>query len=63
MSDDELKKICSDVLEGYPDKVNNYKLGKTGLLGLFAGEVMKKSRGLADPKKVNKFLIELINET
>lgn len=62
MKDEELKKLCSDVLEGYPDKVNNYKLGKTGLLGLFAGEVMKRSKGKAEPKKVNKFLIELINE-
>lgn len=62
MDDIELKNICRDVLEGYPDKVNNYKLGKTGLLGLFAGEVMKRSKGKAEPKKVNKFLIELINE-
>ena len=62
MNDEELKILCRDVLDGYPDKVNNYKLGKTGLLGLFAGEVMKRSKGKAEPKKVNKFLIELINE-
>lgn len=62
MKDEDLKILCKDVLEGYPDKVNNYKLGKTGLLGLFAGEVMKRSKGKAEPKKVNKFLIELINE-
>jgi len=62
MSEDDLIKVCKDVLEGYPDKVNNYRLGKTGLLGMFAGEVMKKSRGTADPEKITHFLKKLLNE-
>lgn len=44
----------------YPDKVNEYKNGKKGVIGLFMGEVMKLSKGKADPKLANKLLqIEL----
>lgn len=61
MKDEELKKICQDVLDVFPDKVNNYKLGKTSLLGLFVGEAMKKSKGLAEPKQLNRIMKELLN--
>ncbi|MBX7203626.1 MAG: Asp-tRNA(Asn)/Glu-tRNA(Gln) amidotransferase subunit GatB [Bacteroidia bacterium] len=37
----------------YPEKVLEYRSGKTGLLGLFMGEVMKLSQGKADPKLAN----------
>ena len=37
-------------LEKYPEKIKEYQQGKTGLLGLFMGEVMKNSQGKADPK-------------
>ncbi|MCB9251353.1 MAG: Asp-tRNA(Asn)/Glu-tRNA(Gln) amidotransferase subunit GatB [Flavobacteriales bacterium] len=40
----------------YPDKVEAYKSGKTGLLGLFMGEVMKLSGGKADPKSASEML-------
>ena len=40
MTTEELEKLCREVLDAYPDKVNNYKLGKTALLGLFTGEVV-----------------------
>lgn len=56
----EIRKIVDNVLDAYPDKVNNYKLGKTALLGLFVGEVMKASKGKADPKEVNRLTIEAL---
>ena len=40
----------------YPEKVAAYKNGKQGLLGLFMGEVMKKSQGQVDPKVANTLL-------
>lgn len=43
-------------LSTYPDKVNEYKAGKKGLLGLFMGEVMKLSKGKADPKITSKLV-------
>ncbi len=45
--------IIDSVLKQYPEKVVEYKEGKKGLLGLFVGEVMKASKGKADPKVVN----------
>ncbi|WP_462254929.1 Asp-tRNA(Asn)/Glu-tRNA(Gln) amidotransferase subunit GatB [Ferruginibacter sp.] len=41
-----------------PDKVREYKSGKKGLIGLFAGEVKKLSKGKADMQIVNKLLSE-----
>ncbi len=46
------------VLEKFADKVIAYKKGKKGLLALFVGEVMKQSKGKADPKVTNELLLE-----
>ncbi|GAB3178332.1 Asp-tRNA(Asn)/Glu-tRNA(Gln) amidotransferase subunit GatB [Telluribacter humicola] len=54
----ELETLVDEVLAAMPDKVTAYRKGKKGLLGLFVGEVMKKSRGTADPKLVNELLAE-----
>ncbi len=43
-------------LARYPEKVEEYKGGKKGLLGLFMGEVMKLSGGKADPKVTSKLI-------
>ena len=40
----------------YPEKAKDYKGGKKGLIGLFMGEVMKLSKGQADPKLANQLL-------
>ncbi len=47
-----------EVLEAMPDKVAEYKKGKKGLIGLFVGEVKKRSKGKADPKIVTQLLEE-----
>ncbi len=62
MNEEELNKLCEEVLCEFPDKVNNFKLGKAGLMGMFAGEVMKKSKGHADPKKTVELLNKLLNK-
>jgi aspartyl-tRNA(Asn)/glutamyl-tRNA(Gln) amidotransferase subunit B len=49
--------LIKEVLGQYQDKVNEYKSGKKGVLGLFMGEVMKKSKGKADPRKTNQMLL------
>jgi aspartyl-tRNA(Asn)/glutamyl-tRNA(Gln) amidotransferase subunit B len=51
-----LEEIVDAVLAAMPDKVQEFKKGKKGLMGLFVGEVMKKSKGSADPKIVNQLL-------
>jgi aspartyl-tRNA(Asn)/glutamyl-tRNA(Gln) amidotransferase subunit B len=58
-SDDGLiQSLIDEVLNQFPDKVAEYKSGKKGILGLFMGEVMKKSKGKADPRKANSLLKE-----
>lgn len=51
----------SEAISKMPDKVNEYKKGKKGLIGLFAGEVKKISKGKADMQIVNKLLAEKLN--
>ena len=45
-----LTEFVNQAIAKYPEKVIEYKNGKTSLLGLFMGEVMKLSKGKADPK-------------
>ena len=50
--------VVKEVLAQNQDKVEMYKNGKKGLLGMFMGEVMKKTQGKADPKLASKLLLE-----
>lgn len=50
---DLINTLIQQVLSQYPEKVAEFKAGKKGLMGLFVGEVMKASKGKADPKVVN----------
>ena len=54
----ELETLVNEVLQAMPDKVAAYQKGKKGLMGLFVGEVMKKSKGNGDPKMINQLLAE-----
>jgi len=54
----EINAWIEQALAGMPDKVNEYKKGKKGLIGLFVGEVKKLSKGKADPKLTNQLLLE-----
>ena len=54
--------IIEEVVASWPAKVKEYKNGKKGLIGLFMGEVMKKSQGKADPKVANQLLREVLKK-
>ncbi|CAG5009059.1 Aspartyl/glutamyl-tRNA(Asn/Gln) amidotransferase subunit B [Dyadobacter sp. CECT 9275] len=54
----ELETLVDEVIGFMPDKVAAYRKGKKGLMGLFVGEVMKRSNGTADPKLVNQLLAQ-----
>lgn len=56
-----LDPVIDKVLEKYADKVTEYKKGKKGLLSLFVGEVMKQSKGKADPKMTNELLLKKLS--
>ncbi len=53
-----LEQLADEVLARFPDKVQEYRKGKKGLIGLFMGELMKASRGKADPKAATRLLEE-----
>lgn len=57
-----IEKLALDALAKYPEKVLEYKNGKTGIISLFMGEIMKMSRGKADPKIATKILEEKLNQ-
>jgi aspartyl-tRNA(Asn)/glutamyl-tRNA(Gln) amidotransferase subunit B len=59
---DSLQVLINEVLAAHPQKVSEYKKGKKGLLGMFMGEVMKKTGGKADPKLTNELLSKTLHE-
>ena len=54
----EIEKIINKIVENNEDKVLQYKAGKNKLLGFFVGMAMKESKGKANPKILNKILLE-----
>lgn len=55
-----LTPIISKIVSDNPQIVEQYKSGKTGVLGFFVGQAMKATAGKADPRTVNKLLIDLL---
>jgi aspartyl-tRNA(Asn)/glutamyl-tRNA(Gln) amidotransferase subunit B len=51
-----LEKIVDEVISANPKQVEQYKSGKTTVIGFFVGQVMKASRGQANPGVVNELL-------
>jgi aspartyl-tRNA(Asn)/glutamyl-tRNA(Gln) amidotransferase subunit B len=51
-----LEKLVDDAIAANPKQVEQYKAGKTTLLGFLVGQVMKASRGQANPAAVNEAL-------
>jgi aspartyl-tRNA(Asn)/glutamyl-tRNA(Gln) amidotransferase subunit B len=51
-----IEAVVQDVLDRNPKEVSAYRGGKTKLMGFFVGEVMKATRGQANPKTVNELL-------
>jgi len=56
-----LGKIIDDVIAANPKQVEQFRGGKTTVIGFFVGQVMKASRGQADPAAVNKLLAEKLS--
>jgi len=56
----EIESIIVEVLETFPDQLQEYLDGKEKILGFFVGQVMQRTQGLANPSVVNKILKEKI---
>lgn len=57
----EIEKMVDKVLVENPKQLEQYRGGKTKLQGYFAGQVMKASKGKANPGLLNKILLEKLN--
>jgi aspartyl-tRNA(Asn)/glutamyl-tRNA(Gln) amidotransferase subunit B len=55
---DEIDKVIKKVMQSNPKQVEDYNKGKEKLFGFFVGEVMKETKGKANPKLVNELLKE-----
>jgi aspartyl-tRNA(Asn)/glutamyl-tRNA(Gln) amidotransferase subunit B len=55
-SEDSIQPIIDQVIREFPLKVEEFRNGKKGIVGMFMGEVMKRSKGKADPKLANELL-------
>jgi aspartyl-tRNA(Asn)/glutamyl-tRNA(Gln) amidotransferase subunit B len=51
-----LEKIIDDVIAANPKQVEQYRSGKTAVIGFLVGQAMKASRGQANPAAVNEIL-------
>ena len=56
-----IEQWVDEAIDSMPDKVKQYRSGKKGLIGLFAGEVKKLSKGKADMQIVNTILDKKLN--
>jgi aspartyl-tRNA(Asn)/glutamyl-tRNA(Gln) amidotransferase subunit B len=55
-----IETLVTEVIDANPDQVQQYRDGKTQVLGFLVGQVMKASQGKANPKQVNETLRKLI---
>jgi len=56
-----LEKIIDEAIAGAPKQVEQYRAGKKTIIGFFVGQVMKASKGQANPAKVNELLMKKLD--
>ncbi len=59
---DALEAIIEQVVAANPKELEQYRQGKTKLLGFFVGQVIKQTGGRADPKLTNQLLAKKLNK-
>lgn len=57
-----IKEICQKIVDANPQSIADYKAGKDRAIGFLVGQVMKETKGKANPQIVNKLLLEIINK-
>jgi glutaminyl-tRNA synthetase len=56
----ELLPLCERLVKEHPKQAASVRAGKTAVLGFFVGQVMKETRGNADPKLVSELFRKLL---
>ncbi|MBY8910873.1 Asp-tRNA(Asn)/Glu-tRNA(Gln) amidotransferase GatCAB subunit B, partial [Salinicoccus roseus] len=57
-----LTSMVTEVLDANPQSIEDFKNGKDRAIGFLVGQIMKKSKGQANPKMVNQILLEEIDK-
>lgn len=60
--DKDLKELIENLIQNHPQQAMEYRAGKEKLLGFFVGQIMKETKGLANPEDLNRLLKELLNK-
>ena len=60
--EDEILKVVLEVLEEKPEAIEQYKNGRTNIVDFLVGQVMKKTRGQANPATTREFMIREIEK-
>lgn len=58
---DDIRKYVEEVIEQFPDEAERFRNGEKKLTGFFMGQIMKASKGKADPKQATKLINEILN--
>lgn len=61
-NDEEIRKIIVEILDNNGENVEKYKSGRTNLMDFFVGQVMKQTRGQANPEMTREILTEELNK-
>lgn len=57
-----LKEIVQKIVDSNPEQVTAYKSGKVQLFGFFVGQIMKETKGRANPKTINELLKSVLEQ-
>ncbi len=57
----EVERVCREVIASNPDNVAKYRAGNEGVFKFFVGQVMRATRGQANPQRVNETLKRLLS--
>lgn len=62
LSSEDLKQIIKTVVSSNPESVEDYKCGKDRAIKYLMGQIMKETKGQADPALANQFLVQILDE-
>lgn len=62
LSEDDLKSLINTIVDNNPDSIKDFKEGKDRAIKYLMGQVMKETKGSANPGLANKLLVEILNE-
>ena len=57
-----IKEVVEKIIEANPKSVEDYKAGKDKAIGFLVGQIMRETKGKANPQIVNKLLLEILNK-